>query len=185
MAVGARKPSTARDVGVHGYNPAPMTSRRPVRAASAAGARGRVNASLAPQHLSDITAAATVAIIVGGIALVITGIGMTAMALTLGARYAANPPPDVGALGLVPALGGVALMVLGAALAAGGIGVLARARRARLITGILAAITAALSALAAVLAMSRPPADVVLAIALTATMLVFGVASILLLRPRR
>ena len=169
----------------HRYNPSPMTSRRPVRAASAAGARGRAHHSLAPAHLSDATAAATVAVVVGGIALVITGIGMTAMALTMQGRYGGDPPPDIGALAVLPTAGGVGAMLLGGLLAAGGVGVLARARRARLGTGILAALTAALAALGVVLVMARPPADVVLAVALTVAMLVFGAASILLLRPRR
>jgi len=162
-----------------------MTSRRSIPAASAAGARGRGHHTLAPAHLSEVTAAATVGVVVGGIAFVITGIGMTAMALTIQSRYAGNPPPDVGGLSLLPALGGIGLMVLGALLGAGGVGVLARARRARLATGILSAVTAALAAIGVVLVMARPPADVVLAIALTVAMLLFGVASILLLRPRR
>jgi len=162
-----------------------MTSRRPVRAASAAGARGRTHHSLAPSHLSEATAAATVAVIVGGVALVITGVGMTAMALTLSARYAGDPPPDVGTLSLLPALGGIGLIALGGLLTAGGVGVLAAARRSRLATGVLAAISAALSAIGVVVVMARPPADVVLAVALTVAMLVFGVAAILLLRPRR
>ena len=162
-----------------------MTSRRPIRAASAAGARGRAHHSLAPAHLSEATAAATVAVVVGGIALVITGIGMTAMALTMQARYGADPPPDVGALTLLPALGGVGLMLLGTLLAAGGVGVLARARRARLATGVLSAITALLAALGVVLVMAVPPRDVVLAVGLTVAALVFGAASLLLLRPRR
>lgn len=162
-----------------------MSSRRPIPAASAAGARGRGHHSLAPSHLSEVTAAATVGVVVGGIALVITGIGVTAMALTLQSRYSGNPPPDIGAMTLLPTVGGIGLMVLGALLAAGGIGVLARARRARLGTGVLSGITAALAAIGVVLVMSRPPADVVLAIALTVAVLLFGVSSILLLRPRR
>lgn len=162
-----------------------MTSRRPVRAASAAGARGRAHHSLAPGHLSEATAAATVAVVVGGIALVITGIGMTAMALTMQARYAGDPPPDIGSLVLLPTIGGVGAILLGGLLAAGGVGVLARARRARLGTGILAALTAVLAALGVLVVMARPPADIVLAVALTGAVVVFGAASILLLRPRR
>ncbi len=171
--------------GPRQYNPSLMTSRRPVRAASAAGARGRTHHSLAPAHLSEAAAAATVAVVVGGVALVITGVGMTAMALTMQARYAADPPPDVGSLSLLPTLGGIGLIVLGGLLTAGGVGVLADARGARLGTGILAAMTAALAALGVVLVMAQPPADIVLSVALTIGMLVFGVASILLLRPRR
>ncbi len=162
-----------------------MTTRRPIRAASAAGARGRDQHSLAPAHLGEATAAATVGIIVGGIALVITGIGMLAMALTIGSRYAGDPPPNVGALSLMPALLGLAVLVLGGALTAGGIAVLGAVRRARLMTGILSGVAAALMAAGALLAMANAPADVVLAIALTLATLIFGVAAILLLRPRR
>jgi hypothetical protein len=162
-----------------------MTTRRPIRAASAAGARGRDQHSVAPAHLGEATAAATVGIIVGGIALVITGIGMLAMALTIGSRYAGDAPPNVGALSLMPALLGLAVLVLGGALTAGGIAVLGAVRRARLMTGILSGIAAALMAAGALLAMANAPADVVLAVALTLATLIFGVAAILLLRPRR
>jgi len=162
-----------------------MTSRRPIRAASAAGARPRGAHSLAPEHLGEAAAAATVAVIVGGVALVITGIGMVAMAFTLGSRYGADPPPNLGTLALVPSVAGVLAILMGGALVAGGIAVLGDVRRARLVTGILAGATAALGALAAVQVMVNAPADPVLATALTVSTLVFGVATVLLLRPRR
>jgi hypothetical protein len=162
-----------------------MTSRRPIRAASAAGARGRAHHTLAPEHLGEATAAATVAVLVGGVALVITGIGILAMALTIGARYGGSPPPDVGSLSVLPVLAGLGILALGAALTAGGVAVLGAARRSRLVTGILAAVAAGLAALGTVLAMTSAPPDPVIAIALTVAALVFGVASILLLRPRR
>jgi len=162
-----------------------MTSRRPVRAASAAGARSRGAHSLAPEHLGEATAAATVAVIVGGVALVITGIGMLAMAFTLGSRFGSTPPPNLGAMSLLPTVGGVLAILLGGALVAGGIAVLGDVRRARLVTGVLAGATAALGALAAVQVMVNTPADPVLAIALTVATLVYGVATVLLLRPRR
>jgi len=162
-----------------------MTTRRPIRAASAAGARPRGAHSLAPEHLGEAAAAATVAVIVGGVALVITGIGMLAMALTLSSRFGADPPPNVGALALVPSVAGVLAILLGGALVAGGIAVLGDVRRARLVTGVLAGATAALGALAAVQVMVNAPADPVLATALTVATLVFGVATVLLLRPRR
>jgi len=162
-----------------------MTSRRPIRAASAAGARGRTHHTLAPEHLGEATAAATVAVIVGGVALVITGIGMVAMALTIGARYGGSPPPDVGSLSVLPMLAGFGILALGAALTAGGIAVFGAVRRARLATGVISAAAAGLAALGTVLAMTSAPSDPVIAIALTVGALVFGVASILLLRPRR
>jgi hypothetical protein len=162
-----------------------MTSRRPIRAASAAGARGRGAHSLAPEHLGEATAAATVAVVVGGIALVITGIGMLVMGLTLGSRYSGEPPPDLGSLSLLPIVAAVVALLLGGSMTAGGVAVLGNVRRARLITGILSAAAAGLSALGTVQAMVNTPSDPVLAIALTVAALVFGVAAILLLRRRR
>jgi hypothetical protein len=162
-----------------------MTSPRPIPAASVTGARGRGHHSLAPAHLGEATAAATVGVVVGGIALVITGIGVLAMALTLGARYAGDPPPNAESLRIVPLLVGLGVLVLGAALTAGGIAVLTAVRRSRLVTGVLSALAAGLAAVAAVQAMVSPPPDPVLATALTAATLLFGVAALLLLRLRR
>lgn len=162
-----------------------MTSRRTIRAASSASVRARGAHSLAPEHLGEATAAATVAVIVGGIALVITGIGMLAMALTIAARYGGSPPPDVGSLAILPVGLGIGAILLGGGLTAGGIAVLGATRRARLVTGILAAVATALAALGTVVAMVNAPADPVLAIALTVAALVFGVSALLLLRPRR
>ena len=162
-----------------------MTSRRTISAASSAVARRRGSHSLAPEHLGDATAAATVAVVVGGIALVITAIGMIAMALTIGARYDGDPPPNLGSMAILPIVLGIVALLLGGGLAAGGVAVLAEVRRARLATGILAAVAAALSAIGTVLAMANPPSDPVLAIALTVATLVFGVSALLLLRPRR
>jgi hypothetical protein len=103
----------------------------------------------------------------------------------MGARYGVSPPPDLGRLTLLPTLGGIALIVLGGLLAAGAVGVLARARRARPATGVLSAITAVLAAFGVVRVMAEPPPDVVLATALTVATVVFGAAAVLMLRPRR
>jgi hypothetical protein len=162
-----------------------MTSRRTISAASSAVARRRGSHSLAPEHLGDATAAATVAVVVGGIALVITAIGMIAMALTIGARYDGDPPPNLGSMAILPIVLGILALLLGGGLAAGGVAVLAEVRRARLATGILAAVAAGLSAIGTVLAMANPPSDPVLAIGLTVATMVFGVSALLLLRPRR
>jgi hypothetical protein len=84
-----------------------------------------------------------------------------------------------------PVAGGLLVLVLGGGLTAGGLAVLGAVRRARLATGILSAFAAGLGAIATVLVMANPPADPVLAIALTVATMVFGVASLLLLRPHR
>jgi hypothetical protein len=162
-----------------------MTARRPVRAASSAGVRRRGQHSLAPEHLGEATAAATLAVVVGGVALTITGIGMLAMGLTIGSRYGASAPPDVGSLMVVPAVAGLLVLLLGIGLTAGGIAVFADVRRARQATGVLVAVAAGLAAVGTVVAMTSAPADPVVAITLTVAALVFGVAAILLLRPRR
>ena len=167
------------------YNPSPMTSQRPIRAASVTATRRRGSHSLAPEHLGEATAAATLAVIVGGVALMITGIGIIALALTIGVRFGGDPPPDVGSYGLVPLLGGVGAVLLGGALTAGGLAVIGDARGARFATGVLAALAAALSAAGTVLVMVIPPPDTVLAIALTVATLVYGIAALLLLRPHR
>jgi hypothetical protein len=167
------------------YNRPPMTSQRPIRAASVAGVRRRGAHSLAPEHLGEATAAATLAVIVGGVALVISGIGIIALALTIGARFGGDPPPDVGSYGVVPLIGGIGAVVLGGALTAGGLAVIGNARGARLITAVLSVAAAALSALGTVLVMINPPPDTVLAIALTIATVVYGIAAVLLLRPRR
>jgi len=161
-----------------------MTTRRPVRAASAAGARGRVQGTLAPEHLGESTAAATLAVVVGGVALVIAGIGIIAMGLTIGSRYGGSPPPNVGSLVVLPVVIGVGLLLLGGALTAGGIAVFNAAPRARLLTGLLAAVATGLAALGTILAMTIRPPDPILGISLTLAALVFGVAAILLLRRR-
>jgi hypothetical protein len=162
-----------------------MTSQRPIRAASSAAIRSRGAHALAPEHLGEATAAAVVAVIVGGVALLITGIGMIAMALTIGTRFPEGPPPNSGGLMLLPLLLGLVALLLGGGLTVGGVAVLNNARRSRLVTGILSAVAAALTAAGTVVVMANPPSDPVLAIALTVATLVFGVSALLLLRPRR
>jgi hypothetical protein len=77
------------------------------------------------------------------------------------------------------------MLVIGGALAAGGLAVLGNARRARRATGVIAAVAAGLAALGTVLAMTSTPADPIIGLALTVAALVFGVSALLLLRPRR
>lgn len=167
------------------YNPSPMTSRRPVAAASRTGARARTQHTLAPAHLGDATAAATVAVVVGGIALAITGIGVIAMALTMGSRYGSDPPPNVGSLIVLPAAAGALFLLLGIGLAAGGVAVLAGVARSRMLTGVLAGIAALLALVGTVLAVINAPPDAVVAVALGIATVVFGAAALLLLRGSR
>ncbi|MCC6617653.1 MAG: hypothetical protein IT341_01295 [Chloroflexi bacterium] len=162
-----------------------MTNRRPIRAASTTGARGRGHATLAPAHLGEAAAAATVAVVVGGLALVITGIGMLALSLTLGSRYVSDPPPSLGSMILVQSIGAVVLTLFGVGLAAGGVAVLGDVPRSRLITGVLSGVAGVASAAGTILVATARPGSPVIAIALAIMTLVFGAAAILLLRRAR
>lgn len=160
-----------------GYNPSPMTTQR--------SARTRGHASLAPGHLGEAAAAATVAVVVLGIALALTGVGMLALALTLGSRYAGDPPPNLGTLALAQSVGAVLLLLLGGGLTAGGIGVLAGAPRARRMTGALSAVAAVAAAIGTILVATSTPGSAVIAISLALATLVFAVSAVLLIRPAR
>ena len=160
-----------------------VTSRR--TAPTATRARPRHRPSLAPEHLGEAASAAVLVVGVAGTAVLITGVAMVVMGLTMGARYSADPPPDLATIGLAPTLGGAGLIVLGGGLIGGALAVLSDVRGARLVTGILAAVAGGLGALGAVLAMATIPADVVAATALTIMTGVFGVSALILLRPAR
>lgn len=122
---------------------------------------------------------------VAGTAVLITGVAMLVMGLTMGARYSADPPPDIATLGMAPTLAGLGLVALGGGLIGGALAVLSDVRGARVFTGILAVVAGGLGALGAVLAMASIPADPLAATALAIVTLVFGVSAILLLRPAR
>lgn len=129
---------------------------------------------------------AVLAVAVCGAAVLITGVAMVVMGLTMSARYAnVPPPPDLSTLGLAPALGGALLLALGTALVGGAVSVFSGVRGARVATGLLAVGAGALGAAGTVLAMASPPADPLVATALTIVTAVFGVSAILLLRPTR
>ena len=126
------------------------------------------------------------AVIVGGVALVITGVGVIALALTIGARFGGDPPPDVARLRgpaadrrrrrSAPRRRPHGRRACGdrrcprcAAADRHPVGVHGRD----------------VGAAGAVLVMVNPPADTVLAIALTVATMVYGIAALLLLRPHR
>lgn len=166
-----------------GVQSAAVTTRRVSRGVTATSARPRAQHSIAPAHLGEAASVALLTLAVLGIALVITGIGVVAMGLTIGSRYAGvEPPPDMAGLGLGPTLGGFGLIALGIGLVAGSIAVLSEVSRARFVTGALASLSAILAAGGAVLAMASIPPDPIVAVALTLLTLAFGVSAILMLR---
>ena len=156
---------------------------RPAREA-AVPARHRSH-SLAPEHVGEAGSAAVLAMAVLGLATFIASLAMIASGLTIAGRYADSPPPNVGELGSGQVLGGAGLLVLGVAQVASALGVLADVRGSRRIAAGVAGLTALLAAAGVLLVTSRPISDTILASALTVTTLVFGVAAIVLGRPRR
>jgi hypothetical protein len=140
--------------------------------------------SLAPEHVGEAGSAAVLAMAVLGLAVFIAAVAMIASGLTIAGRYADSPPPNVGELGLGQVLGGVGMLVLGMAQVGSALAVLADVRGSRRIAAAIAGLTALLSTAGVLLVMSQPISDTILASALAVTTLVFGVAAIVLGRPR-
>jgi hypothetical protein len=139
---------------------------------------------LAPEHVGELGSVALLAMAVVGIALVMVGLAMAVSGLTIDARYA-DPPPNVGQLGLAPLLGGIGLAVLGVVHLALAAAVLAEMRHARSVAAGANAFTAALAVIAVVLVMGQSATpDRVLATSLVVMAVVFGAASIVLFRRR-
>jgi hypothetical protein len=140
--------------------------------------------SLAPEHVGEAGSAAVLAMAVLGLAIFIASLAMIASGLTIAARYADSPPPNVGELGSGQVLGGAGLLVLGVAQVGSALAVLADMRGSRRIAAAVAGLTALLSAAGVLLVMSQPITDTILASALAVSTLVFAVAAIVLGRPR-
>jgi hypothetical protein len=159
------------------------TTRR--TAAPAAAARARPHHSLAPAHIGEAGSVGLLAISVGGIALFITGLAMIVSGITMGARYASDPPPNVGQLGLWPLLGGVGCLVLAVALIGSAVAVVVDVPRARPVAGAISALTGVLAAVGAGVVILGVAPDPVIASALVVAVVIFAGAAVLLLRPRR
>lgn len=140
--------------------------------------------SLAPEHIGEAGSAAVLAMAVLGLAIFIAAVAIIASGLTIAGRYGESPPPNVGQLGYGQVLGGAGMIVLGVALVASALAVLADVRGSRRVAAAVAALTAVLSAAGVFLVMSQPVPDTILASALAILTLVFGVSAIVLGRPR-
>ncbi|HEX9635822.1 MAG TPA: hypothetical protein VGB34_10125 [Candidatus Limnocylindria bacterium] len=141
--------------------------------------------SLAPEHVGEAGSAAVLAMAVLGLAIFIAAVAIIASGLTIAGRYGESPPPNVGQLGYGQVLGGAGMVVLGVALVASALAVLADVRGGRRVAAAVAGLTAVLSAAGVFLVMSQPVTDTILASALAVLTLVFGVSAIVLGRPRR
>ena len=141
--------------------------------------------SLAPEHLGESGAAATLIAAIGGIAIFIAAAAMTVGGLTLPASYSgATPPPNVDQLGMNQVFAGIALLVLGLVIVATALGLLANLPRSRPLAAGASAIAALLAVAAFVLVMGATRLDPVLMAALGVAAVAFGGAALVLARPR-
>jgi hypothetical protein len=142
--------------------------------------------SLAPEHLGERGAAAALTTAIGGLAIFIAAVAMTVGGLTLPNRWAgADPPPNVGSLGLGQVVGGIGLLVLGILLVGSSAALLSGLPRSRPFAAGISAITAALALAGFVLLMVPTRRDFVLLAALGVAVVAFGGAAVILARLRR
>jgi len=162
-------------------------SRKPAaRAGKTATRQGRARShSLAPAHLGEAASAAVLAVAVLGLAVFIAGVAMSVSGLTISSRYASSPPPNVGQLGFGQLLGGIGLGLLGIVLSGSSLAVLADVARSKPVAALASGVAAVLSIAAVIIVQGQPNGDTVLAVSLAVAALVFVVAAVVLVRPRR
>lgn len=158
---------------------------RVIRGASRSIATRHRPHTLAPEHLGERASIATLAVGVGGVALLITAVAMIVSGFTLPSRYVGAPPPNIGSLGVPQVVGGAALLVLAMAIAGAAAGVFMNLRGARRVAIALGALTAALCAAGVVAVMTVGGGDRLLAISLLVAAVTFGASSVILLRTGR
>lgn len=142
--------------------------------------------SLAPEHLGERGAAAALVTAIGGTSIFIAALAMTVTGLTLPGRYAgAEPPPNVGQLGLGQVVGGIGLLVLGILMVGSSAALLSGLRGSRPFAVGISAISAVLAFAGFVLLMVPTRRDLVLLSALAVAVVAFGGAAVILARLRR
>jgi hypothetical protein len=141
--------------------------------------------SLAPPHLGEAASAAVLAVVVLGLAVFIAGVAMSVSGMTIANRFGGDPPPNVDQLGIGQVLGGIGLAGLGLLLSGSGLAVLADVARSRPVAAVASGLAAVLAAAGVVLVQLQPGGDLVLSLALAVAAVIFGVAAIILVRPRR
>lgn len=142
--------------------------------------------SLAPEHLGERGAAATLVTAIGGTAIFIAAIAMTVSGLTLPGRYAGqDPPPNVGELGVGQVVGGIGLLVLGILIVASAAALLGGLRGSRPFAAAISALTALLGVAGFVILMTATRRDLILLAALGVAVVAFGGAAVILARLKR
>lgn len=168
------------------YNPGLVVSPKVTRSATRNVVPRHRGHSLAPEHLGERGAAAALVTAVGGTAISIAALAMTVSGLTLPSRYAgAEPPPNVGQLGLGQVVGGIGLLVLGILMVGGSLALLGGLPRSRPFAAVISAISALLALAGFVLLMVPTRRDLVLLSALGVAVVAFGGAAVILARLRR
>lgn len=142
--------------------------------------------SLAPEHLGEQGAAATLVAAIGGMAIFIAAVAMTVSGLTLPGRYAGqDPPPNVGELGIGQVVGGIGLLVLGILIVGSAAALLGGFRGSRPFAAGVSALTALMALAGFVLLMAPTRRDLVLLAALGVAVVAFGGAAVILARLKR
>jgi hypothetical protein len=156
------------------------------RASALNAPRRRVHA-LAPEHVGELGSVAALTVAVLGVAIVIGGLSLVVMGITISSRYATSGdvPPNIDQLGWLPLWGGVGITILGVALVAAPVALLADVRRARLVTVVLALLSGLLAVGGLLLVISRTGSDAILTAALGVIALLFGASALILARPGR
>jgi hypothetical protein len=137
--------------------------------------------SLAPEHLGERGAAATLVAGIGGVALSIAAGAMTVGGLTVPNRYAgATPPPNVSQLGMGQVFGGIGLLVLGILIVGSSAALIVGLPRSRGAAAGVSTMTALLAAAAFAVLVPAQRRDTVLLAALGISFVAYaGVAFVL------
>lgn len=160
-----------------------MASQKVIKPAPSTAAARHRGHSLAPEHLGERGAAATLVAAIGGVAIFIAAVGMTIGGLTLPSRYTGTlAPPNIGTLGLGQIFGGIALLALGMLVVGAAAALLGNLRGGRTALTVISAITALLAAAGFVMLMAAARRDAVLLAALGVAFLAFAGAAFVLAR---
>lgn len=162
-----------------------MVSPKVTKPASSSVASRHRSHSLAPEHLGERGAAATLVAAIGGIAVFIAGVAITVGGLTLPAGYSGTTaPPNVDQLAMSQVIGGIALLVLGLVIVATALALLSNLSRSRPLAAGASAFAALLALAAFVLVTGGARLDPILLAALGVAVVAFGGAALVLARLR-
>lgn len=160
-------------------------SSKPVARATATRSSRTRSHTLAPAHLGEAASAAVLAVAVLGLAVFIAGVAMAVSGLTISNTFGSSPPPNVTELGTSQLLGGIALALLGILLTGSSLAVLAEVPHSRPVAAAFSGLAALLAVIGILVVQAQVRWDLVLGIALVVVAVIFGVAAVILVRPRR